>query len=437
MKIAYVAAGAAGMYCGSCIHDNTLASALMAKGHDVALIPTYTPLRTDETDVSLERIFFGGINIYLLQKSSIFGHVPGFIHRWFDSPRLLKWVSRFSASTSGQELGALASAMLHGEEGNLKGELEDLVAWLRDEFRPDVVELTNSMFLGLARRLREELGVPVLCNVQGEDIFLDQLVEPYRSDVIAELRKRAHDVDGFVSTCKYYSDHMSEFLEVPRDRFHVVPLGIKLDGHDGTADRVKTAGDPFTIGYLARICPEKGLDVLVEAFRLLAEKRGPSRIRLTAAGWLGDTDRPFLEKIEERIESCGLADSWSYLGEVDREQKISFLREVDVLSVPTAYREAKGLFVLEALANGVPLVLPRHGSFPELIESTGGGLLVEPGSPQAVADGIEALIDDSEMRRQLGARGQSVVRKEYSDAAMAENTLRIYDQVLTQRRGEA
>jgi hypothetical protein len=76
MKIAYIAAGAAGMYCGTCIHDNTLAAALRDKGHEVALIPTYTPIRTDEVDVSIDRIFYGGINVYLQQKLALFRHTP-------------------------------------------------------------------------------------------------------------------------------------------------------------------------------------------------------------------------------------------------------------------------------------------------------------------------------------------------------------------------
>ena len=68
MRIAYITAGAAGMYCGSCLHDNTLAAALLELGEDVVLVPTYTPLRTDEPDVSIDRVFFGGINVYLQEK---------------------------------------------------------------------------------------------------------------------------------------------------------------------------------------------------------------------------------------------------------------------------------------------------------------------------------------------------------------------------------
>ena len=88
MKIASITAGAAGMYCGSCLRDNTLAAALIEAGHDALLIPTYTPIRTDDENVSQPRIFFGGLNVYLQQKTGLFRHTP----RWFD--RLLDFLFR-------------------------------------------------------------------------------------------------------------------------------------------------------------------------------------------------------------------------------------------------------------------------------------------------------------------------------------------------------
>src|SRR2546427_5848986 len=85
MKIVYLAAGAANMYCGTCLHDNTLATALRAAGEDVILAPTYTPLRTDEENISDGHVFFGGINVYLQQKSALFRHSPWFLDALLDS----------------------------------------------------------------------------------------------------------------------------------------------------------------------------------------------------------------------------------------------------------------------------------------------------------------------------------------------------------------
>ena len=230
MRVAYIAAGAAGMYCGTCIHDNTLAAALRRQGVDVALIPTYTPLRTDEEGVALNRVFYGGINVYLQQKWSLFRHTPRAVDRLLDSPHLLGSLGRFSASTSAADLGALTVSVLQGEEGRQHKELERLVAWLKSDFKPDVVHLTNAMFAGMGHRLKQALSVPVFCGLQGEDIFLEQLIEPFRTQARDILRQRAANIDAFIAPCAYYQHHMADFMQCDPERIRVVPLGLNLDG---------------------------------------------------------------------------------------------------------------------------------------------------------------------------------------------------------------
>ena len=428
MKIAYIAAGAAGMYCGTCIHDNTLVAIIQKKGHDIALIPTYTPLRTDEENVSLNRVFYGGVNVYLQQKLALFRYTPWFLDRFLDSTALLNSLSRFSSSTNAKDLGTLTISMLEGEEGHQKKELRKLIKWLKDEYKPDIVQLTNSMFVGLAREIKKALGVPVLCALQGEDIFLDDLVEPYRTRAMEILRKRSLDVDGFIAPCQYYASMMAGYLNVTREKISVVPLGINLSGHGIHQQNVDD--EPFVIGYLARICPEKGLHILVDAFHQLAQRLGVDKIRLKVAGYLGGRDKSYFEEIERQINVWGLSASFEHWGEVNREQKIRFLNSIHVLSVPTIYKESKGLFVLEALANGIPVVQPRHGSFPEFIEATSGGILTDPESPDATASAILRLIDEPEYRKQLGQQGQEIVHNQFSDEVMAEATLAVYQKYI-------
>ena len=428
MKIAYIAAGAAGMYCGSCIHDNTLAAALQRQGVEVALVPLYTPLRTDEVSVSMDGIFYGGINVYLQQKLPLFRRTPPVVDRLLDHPALLGGLSRFSASTSARDLGALAVSVLQGEEGRQRKELLRLVRWLKEDYRPDLVQLANSMLTGLAREIRNQLGVPVLCAVQGEDLFLDGLVEPYQDTARALLRERAADVDGFIAPCRYYADLMRGYLSISPERMHVVPLGLNLQGH-GEAAR-DPGGAPFNIGYLARICPEKGFHLLVEAFLELAQLVGLDRIRLHVAGYLGRSDRRYFDAVVKEVGARGVEGSFRYWGEIDRPQKIDFLSQLHVLSVPTIYREPKGLFVLEALANGVPVVQPEHGAFPELLEATGGGILVEPGSAPALARALLELMRQPARGEELGRRGREAVRGKFSDTVMAEETLKVYRQYL-------
>ncbi len=424
MKIAYIAAGAAGMYCGTCLHDNTIAAALLRKGHQVALIPTYTPMRTDETDVSIDHIFYGGINIFLQQKSGIFRNTPWIVDRLFDNPHLLNWLSRFSASTDARDLGAMTVSVLRGEEGKQRKELAKLVRWLKYSYKPDLVQLNNSMFLGFAREIKRELKVPVLCALQGEDLFLEGMLEPFKSEALKILRERSGDVDAFISTSQYYSKYMSQFLDVPLEKIHVVKLGIHLEGHGAGKQRKEQT--PFVIGFLARICPEKGLHILADAFYRLTQKYPD--VLLKAAGYLGKKDEPYFEGVVKQIESWNLKEKFEYLGEVDRKQKIEFLGWIDVLSVPTTYCEPKGLYILEAMANGVPVVQPAHGAFPEILEETQGGILTEPHSPHSLADGIEKLLLDPELRAKIGKQGKESVHRCYNDDVMAEATIAVYNQ---------
>lgn len=424
MRVVYVTAGAAGMYCGSCLHDNTLAAALIALGHDVLLLPTYTPVRTDEVDVSGPRVFFGGINVYLQQKLALFRHTPWVFDRLLDAPGLLRWVSRFAVKTQAEELGDLTLSMLQGEHGRQRKEVQKLVRWLAGEPRPDVVNLTAALLTGAVPEIKRQLGVPVVCSLQGEDIFLDALPEGFRRQAIALMREHCRQVDGFIATSNYYADHMADYLGIPRERIDVVHPGLNLAGHGGPP--AGTDGRPPAVGYFARICPEKGLHILAEAFRILRATAGAPAYRLRVSGWLGPNNRPYFEGIRHQMDQWGLANAFEHVDCPDRQSKIAFLQGCDVFSVPTVYREPKGLYVLEALANGVPVVQPHHGSFPELIEATGGGVLAQPLDPVDLAANLQRLLEDAETRRELGRRGREAVHRDFNAEVMARKTLDVY-----------
>jgi glycosyltransferase involved in cell wall biosynthesis len=439
MRIAYITAGAADMYCGSCMRDNTLAAALQTLGHDCILVPTYTPIRTDEPDVSERRVFFGGISIYLAQKLRVFRHMPDFLDRLLSGRGLLRWVSRrFGMKTRPEDLGDLTLSMLRGKHGRQKQELDTLVTWLKEHARPDVICLTNALLSGVVPELKHRLGVPIVVTLQGDDIFLDWLPAEHRSQAIALISENCRQVDGFIATCRYYADFMSGYLGLPRERIHVVYPGIKLDGFSTSSapDVATKRTKPLKIGYLARICPEKGLHLLIEAFGLLQAMPDVPPCWLVAAGYLTDRDRPYLLDLQHTatiaIEGDEWADAFSYAGELDHAGKVSFLQSLDVLSVPTTYHEPKGLYVLEAWAAGVPVVQPRHGSFPELIEKTGGGLLVEPENPQALADGLKVLLTNADRRRQLGEMGRRGVQEHFTAEEMAKNTLAVFEESVKQ-----
>jgi glycosyltransferase involved in cell wall biosynthesis len=438
MRIAYITAGAAGMYCGSCLHDNTLAAALLELGEDVLLVPTYTPLRTDETDVSIGRVFFGGINVYLQEKVPLFRHTPWWFDRLLDNPALLERLSRRAGSVDPTQLGGMTVSMLRGEAGNQRKEVEKLVRWLLDEVKPDVVHLSNSMQIGMARMIRERGGPPVVCQLSGEDLFLEKLRQPFYDEARAHLRERAADVDAFVALNKYYADFMAEYLAIDRERVHVIPHGLNLEGHSSRKPPAESGVlKPAIIGYFARICEDKGLHLLVEACEQLVTRNDVPPFELHAAGYLGGGDRPYLQRLESRAASGPLAGRFKYLGELDRKQKIDFLRTLTVFSTPTVYRESKGIPALEAMANAIPVVLPDHGSFSEMVADTGGGVLHRPRDASHLAEKLAELLKDTVRASTLGLMGQQAVHDRYNAEAMARNTRELYQALLTRSRSGA
>ena len=175
MHIAIITAGGAGMFCGSCMHDNTWARALMARAAQVSLIPTYTPVRLDEADVSSKHIFFGGINVYLSSKWRWWRAMPGYLKHWLDRPGLINLATRRAVSNDASQLGQLTLDMLAGETGPEREQVEELSQFIGQQLRPDIVIFSNSLLAGAVRRIRQLFAGPVLCVLQGDDIFLDSL----------------------------------------------------------------------------------------------------------------------------------------------------------------------------------------------------------------------------------------------------------------------
>jgi glycosyltransferase involved in cell wall biosynthesis len=430
MKFVYLLAGAGGMYCGSCLQGNTLVAALRKQGEEALLAPLYLPLRTDEPNASLPRIFFGGINVFLQEHSALFRHTPWFLDRIWDHPALLRRVSRRSDLVRPEHLGPATVSMLEGEAGRQRKELAKLLHWLRKDIRPDVVHLNNALLLGLARGIQRQLDVPVVCTLAGEDVFIEKLPEPHYSSVRRLLRERAAEAAALVALNHYYAGFMAEYLSVPRGRIDVVPPGINLEGYGRIkVEDEKSADRPLDIGFLARICTEKGLHLLADALCVLARDPTLPPLRVLAAGYLHPADRWYFEEICRRLQGCGLADRFEYRGEVDRPAKIAFLQSLDIFCLPAAAPESKGLPVLEAWANAVPAVLPDAGAFPELVQDTGGGILYESLKPEALVTALKRMIRDRRFAENCGRQARQAVLDRYNAETMARGMVEVYGRV--------
>jgi glycosyltransferase involved in cell wall biosynthesis len=454
MRIIQLSAGTGSFYCGTCLRDNALVVELRRQGHDALLVPLYLPLALDETPANDAPLFYGGVNVYLQQKSDFFRKTPRWLDRVLDAPPLLTAAAKRAGMTSARDLGAITLSMLRGEEGSQVKELDRLTAWLAEDAQPDVVCLSNALLIGLARRIKERTGAAVACFLNGEHAFLDGLPEPERQDAWNTLAERAAEIDAFLPVSRYYAGLMGERACLPAGRVHIVYPGILLEGYDAPADGGRRTEDgrpamhqgadvpsssvlrppssvpPPTLGFLAKMCPEKGLETLVEAFLRLRDRGRIENLKLRVAGACTAADEPYVERLRQRLAGAGLAGEVEFLPNLDRNEKIAFLRSLSALSVPANYGEAFGLYVIEALAAGVPVVQPRHGAFPELIAATGGGLLCDPDDPASLAAALEELLADPTAARAMAERGRQAVFERFSVSRMAGETLRVLEQAI-------
>ncbi len=427
MRIVSITAGAGGMYCGSCIRDNALAKALMRMEHEVVLVPLYTPPRTDGPSVSEQRVFFGGISVYLEQYSALFRATPWLVDRLWEAPWLLRAVSQKGIQTQPEQLGELTVSVLEGEHGHQRKEILKLVHWLETQPTPDVIDISNSMLIALAPALKQALGCPICCTLQGENVFLDHLDDAYRSRALGLIREHAKSVDRFVAVSDYYAGHMSQYLGIPGALVDVVPLGIDVDSFFPAT--VETDG-PFTIGYLGRIAPEKGVHLLCEAYRRLRRRGELEGCRIELAGYLGPEHRPYLDGIMRQVSEWGLEAEINYRGPLELEEKLAFLQALDIFAVPATYDDPKGLSLLEAMACGVPVVSTKRGTYVELIERTGGGVVTAPDDLDAFASELLRLRMDDTRRLEMGERGVAAVRADYGADVMATRALDIYSRLV-------
>ena len=423
MRLVQITPGAGrNFYCENCLRDSALVVELKRLGHETLMVPLYLPILTDGPNPAEGvPIFFGGIQVYLQQRSRLFRKMPRWIGRLLNSRRLLTWAAKRAEMTDATDLGPPTLAMLRGEDGGQVSELERFLAWLSEHGRTDVVCLSNALLTGLARRIKEETGAPILCTLQDEDAFLDALPEPYRTQAWETLRQRARDVDVFLPVSHYYAGVMRRRLGLEAEQARVVPVGIDLEGYEPAPEPPAVP----TIGYLAQLNRACGLDILAEAFLTVRNRGRVPHVRLRICGAHTPGGRSFVRAIRRRLKDAGADRDVEFLPAPDRATKQEFLRSLSVLSVPAREGVAFGTYIIEAAASGVPVVEPRIGALTELVETTGGGVLVRPEDPDALADAIEGLLARPNEAHALGKRARDVALREFSVHRMAENVVTV------------
>ena len=419
MKIIQLIPGAGNtFYCENCLRDNGLAISLRKSGHDVIITPLYLPILTDEAKAeTASPVFFGGINVYLQQKFKFFQKTPRWIDKFFDSNFLLKIAANMAGMTRSEDLAETTLSMLKGENGRQKKEYLRLEEWLLKQEGIDIIHISNALLSGFAPRLKQKLQCAVICTLQDEDIFVNPLPEKYRRLIWNQIKENSKSIDAFIAVSHYEKQHMSKLIGINKGKIKVIYNAINLDN----IEPAEHFPEIPTIGFLERQCQPKGLHLLVEAFIELKHRNRVKKLKLKIAGGKTADDNKYLNKLRKLIKSNGYHQDVEILPNLSRQEKIQFLQSLSIMSVPAIHKEAFGIYLLESLAAGVPVVQPSHGSFTEILNITKGGILYKPNTVDELANALENLLLDKTKAKIMGSEGRKKVFEEFAVERMARD----------------
>lgn len=424
MNIIQIIPGSGGsFYCGNCLRDSKYFNALRAEGHQVTKIPMYLPLFADEHDISEVPIFYGAISLYLKQVYPIFRKAPKWVEKLLNSKPMMRMAASMAGSTRAKGLEDMTLSMLLGEQGQQKEELDHMVNWIAEHCKPDIIHISNALLLGLAKRLKEKTGVPVLCSLQDEDVWIDPMQSHFQEKIWNLMHERAKDVDMLVSVSHFFAGIMKNRMNLPDNKVKTIHLGVDTKDYQYHS----TVGKPRNVGYISRMCHKDGFDIVVDAFINLKKKSGFEDVKLIATGGSTGDDAKFLKEQKMKLKANNLLDYFEISPDFEGKSVNDFFKKVIIVSVPVRIGEAFGMYQLESMASGVPVVQPALGAFPEIIELSGGGVTYMPNSPEKLSDTWAELLNDPEKLEQLSRAGYKGTEKHFNIHNHAAEIIELYN----------
>lgn len=416
------------MYCGACHRDAVVARGLIARGHDVTVIPLYTPLRVEGEPFPVAPVYLGGVNAYLQQHVGLFRKTPGFIDRILDVPAILKWAEGRATTVDPSKLGPMTVSVLKGSRGRQRKEFDRLTKAIV-EMNPEVVSITNTLLSGVIPSIRRHTKAAIVCALQGEDSFLKAIPDEDYRKAVDIVRSNMRFVDLLIAPSENHAGRMETMLDVRRSRIKVIPVGVDSAAFGPHAARPSS---PITIGYVGAITPTKGLSNLVRSVVALPEGVR-ANVRLRIAGRV--LDKPYWESILAGARADGIGAQMEYLGEVDTAAKVDLLRRCHLFAFPSRIPESRGIAGLEAMAAGAVLVAPEYGCFPEMAAATGGAVLYDRKQQNGLGATLADLIGrgPAELER-LGRIAAEGTAREYAAEATVARTEELLVNLLANRR---
>ena len=424
MNIIQIIPGSGGsFYCGNCLRDSKYVDALRDQGHQVVKIPMYLPLFADEHDITDIPIFYGAISTYLKQVYPIFRKAPKWVDKLLNSKPMMKIAASMAGSTRAKGLEDMTISMLLGEQGEQKEELDKMVNWISEHCKPDIIHISNALLLGLAKKLKDKIGVPIVCSLQDEDVWVDAMHPKFQQNIWDLMHDRAEDVDALVAVSNYFAEAMKKKMNLSSEKLHTFYLGVDSGDYKYILPKEK----PRNVGYISRMCYENGFDIVVDAFIELKKKSGFDDVKLITTGGSTGDDNKFIKEQKKKIRENHLTDFFKILPEYENEAEHEFFKQVVLISVPVRIGEAFGMYLLESMASGVPVVQPALGAFPEIVEISGGGVNYMPNTPAKLCETWTGLLTNPDKLEELSLSGFEGTKEKFNIHNHAAEIIGLYE----------
>jgi len=310
----------------------------------------------------------------------------------------------------------------------------------------DLVEMEESF--GWSREVARRCPLPVVVRLHGP-WFLNGPAAGATEDDDYRRRLRAEglaiaEAEALTAPSAYVLDQARAFYGLPLPEARVIPNAISIP----PADRRwrPEDSDLGLILFVGRFDRHKGGDVVIDAFRRVAEQRPEARLCFVGPdkGFVDDDGRTWSIDDYLRARAPGLVESgrFEWRGQLPPDE-VGRLRRGAAVTVVASRYENLPMAVLEALAQGCPLVATRAGGIPEIVRDGVDGLLCRPGDADDMARALVRLLVDRDLAAGLGRRAAEDCESRFSPDVVADRTIEYYRQVLrregrpsAKRRGE-
>ena len=416
MKILFIIPGSGdSFYCGNCFRDNLQASALQKAGHDVMIMPLYLPLKHESFQADTP-LFFPATTYYTEQKFFKKRKMPQWLKRMTGSDAMLNIASSLSGATSAEGMEEMTLSMITGNDPAFSRQFNELITWIKSQEKPDMIHLSSSLLIGIAKALREHIQCPIICSLQDEEVWIDSMNKNDAKTAWQGIIENIRHIDRFITTSRFYKEIVRK--QIPQiQEIDVIYPGIDQDKYASS-----DYPDNPVIGFFYRMNRENGLDILAKAFVRLKKKNIIPNLKLKIGGGYTGKDKAFLKNVKKILspykEDVEICDSYSL------DDHAEFYRSVSVISVPITFDEGVGLYLCEAFAAGRPAVEPATGSFPEIVGEA--GMLYHPNNSESLANALQELLTNNKKYTEAIDEAKKLAETKYNAQTLAEKLISIY-----------